>query len=191
MKSILIPIGGSDSDRAVLDTAVAAARPLRAHLNFVHFRIGPGEAAVHTPHVAFVSGPAMKDALEKLETDAERRSTTAAEHVREFCSRSQIAMGGPPGVANRVTASWHEEIGNAPRRLLAHARHNDLIVMGRATRPNGLPPDLVETLLLHSGRPLLLACSTPPRNLAGTVMVCWRESLGRGSICRSGSTYSL
>lgn len=176
MKSILVPIGGSDSDSAVLDTAVAAAKLFGAHLNFVHIRVGPGEAATYTPHVGFVRGPALTDALEQLASSSERRSAAAAQHVRELCARMGITMVEDAAAVAGLSASWREESDNARNRLVGHARHNDLVVMGRAARPNGLPPDLIETLLLESGRPLLLACPSSPRNLAGTVMVCWRET---------------
>jgi nucleotide-binding universal stress UspA family protein len=57
-----------------------------------------------------------------------------------------------------------------------HARHSDLIVVGRSHRPNGLPPDFLERLLLGCGRPVLIAGSTPAQTVTDTVMVCWRES---------------
>jgi hypothetical protein len=46
MKTIPVPTGGSDTDDTVLSTALAAARPFTAHLNFVHVKVGPGEAVV-------------------------------------------------------------------------------------------------------------------------------------------------
>src|SRR6266568_4010540 len=176
MKSILVPTGGSESDGLVFETALAAARLFSAHLRFVHIRISPGEAAVYTPHVDFASGPALGDALGQLETDTERRSTAAARHVREFCARSLIDILDKPAGAQGVTASWREEESDARQRLMFHARHNDLVVMGRAKRPNGLPPDLIEVLLLGCGRPILLAGATVPRRLTDTIMVCWRET---------------
>jgi nucleotide-binding universal stress UspA family protein len=176
MKTILVLTGGSESDAPVLETALAAAQPFAAHLRFVHIRIGSGQAAMHSPHVEFARGPALVDALTRLETDAERRSAAFGEHVRAFCARFNIAMQDAPGPANGVTASLLEESDDAARRLVGHARQHDLVVMGRAKRPNGLPPDFVETLLLKSGRPILLAAPEAPRNLIGTIMVCWRDT---------------
>jgi len=179
MKSILVPIGGSASDNVVLDTAHAAARLFNAHLNFIHIRIGPGEAGTHTPHVGFVSAPALTDALEQLQTNADRRSTAAFHHVEDFCARAKIALVDvpTPNVASTVTASWREEENKARDSLVVHARHNNLVVIGRSARPNGLPRDLIETLLINCGRPVLLSRPTAPRGLTGTVMVCWRESV--------------
>jgi nucleotide-binding universal stress UspA family protein len=176
MKSILVPTGGSDSDGPVFEVAFAAASKFAAHLRFVHIRLSPGQAAVHTPHVTFASGVALKDALERLETDSDRRSTTAIRDVREFCARSNIELLDAPSGAQSVTASWCEEESDAHRRLMFHARHSDLVVMARSKCPNGLPPDLIEVMLLGCGRPILLAAANTAPNLTGTIMVCWRET---------------
>jgi nucleotide-binding universal stress UspA family protein len=131
---------------------------------------------VHTPHVAFASGPALSGALNTLEADVDRRSAGAVAHVNEFCARENIEIRDVPSGSGAVTASLCEEVHNAHRRLMFYARHSDLVVMGRSKRPNGLPADLIETLLLGCGRPILLASTEAPGNIAGTVMVCWRDT---------------
>lgn len=176
MKSILVPIGGSMTDGPLLETALAAARPFAAHLQFLHIRVGLGETAQHTPHMAFATGPALRDALEQLETQNRDRCAAAVEHIHDFCTRSQIQLCDAPDRSQAVTASCREEEGSALERVLFHARHNDLVVVGRASKPNGLPPDFLEHLLMGCGRPLLIAGPAPSPTVTGTIMVCWRES---------------
>ena len=176
MRSILVPTGGSDTDELTLATALAVAAPLSAHLRFIHFRISPGQAAIHTPHVAFARGPAIGDALGQLQAQREARAVAAARHVSDFCARAGIDIVDVPRISQAPTASWHEEEDDPRKRLLFHARHSDLVVMGRARHPNGLPPDLIELLLMGCGRPLLLTGNAPPGDLTGTIMVCWRDS---------------
>jgi len=176
MKSILVPTSGSDTDEPVFATALAAAQPFSAHLRFVHIRISAGRAALHTPHVEFARGPSVVDALEKLQLEADTRSAAASLHVSQFCSHSGIEIVDVPRASHVVTASWLEEGDDALGRLTFHARHSDLVVMGRMRRPNGLPSDLLELLLMRCGRPMLIACSTPPREITGTIMVCWRDT---------------
>lgn len=72
MKSILVPTGGSSSDEYVLETAYAV-EPLSAHLNFVHIKLGSGEAALNTPHMAFATGPGLATAMQELEAKLEER----------------------------------------------------------------------------------------------------------------------
>lgn len=176
MKSILIPIGGSDTDGVLLETALAAARPFAAHLQFLHVRVGVGEAAQHTPHMGFVSGPALRDALQQLELQQDARSNASIRHVHDFCVHAKVELCDTPGRLDTVTVSCREEYGRTLERVLFHARHSDLIVVGRARKPNGLPSDFIEHLLLNCGRPILIAGSTPPQSLTRTIMVCWRES---------------
>jgi nucleotide-binding universal stress UspA family protein len=176
MKSFLVPVGGAGSDECVLKTALAAARPFAAHLNFLHVHVGAGQAAVHSPHADFASGPGLRQALAELEHEAKVRTGTAEQHVHDFCARSQIAMAEPGKLSDAVTASWRVEQNDALRRIVFHARHNDLVIAGRATKPNGLPPDFVESVLIGCGRPILIASAAPPRSLTGTIMVCWKES---------------
>lgn len=176
MKSILVLAGGSDTDEPVFETALLAARLFSAHLEFVHIHIGAGQAAVHMPHVAFASGPALQDALEHLQVTADTRLAAAERHVRDFCARSMIPLVDVPNGAQGVTAAWCQAESNASRHLIFHSRHSDLIVAGRLTRPNGLPFDILDTLVMNCGRPMLLACSPVPCKLTGTVMVCWKET---------------
>jgi len=176
MKSILVPIGGGSADETVLQTALAAARLFASHLQFIHIRVSAGEAAIHSPGVEFVGGAALRDALDGLDKEASKRSDVAAQRVREFCDKAMIPIVEVPTPAAQVTASWREEEHDAVDRLMFHARHHDLIVMGRAARPNGLPDDLLQTLLMGCGRPILLAGAAPPGRLPGTVMMCWRET---------------
>jgi nucleotide-binding universal stress UspA family protein len=176
MKSILVPIGGSSTDETLLKTALAAARPFSGHLQFLHVNVGAGEAAAHTPHAEFAMGPALSQALRELDDAARTRSATAAQHFSEFCARSMIAVRDTPERSDAVTASWQADDGHALKRIMLHARHHDLVVVGRARKANGLPADFLEQLLIGCGRPVLISNSAPPSTLIGTIMVCWKET---------------
>ena len=175
MKTILVLIGGGDRDQVVLQTALAAALPFSAHLEFLHICVSPGEAARYD-HAEFASGLALRNALEELDNKEKISSDLAADHIRDFCVRSMIEISDTPTESQNVTASLREEKDNALERLTFHARHNDLIVIGRAKQSQGLPPDILERLVLNCGRPLLVAASAAPQKLTDTIMVCWKES---------------
>jgi nucleotide-binding universal stress UspA family protein len=92
MKTILVPVGGSDTDQVVFETALAVARPLMAHLEFLHIHVDAAEAALHTPHLEFARGAALRNALRDLGQEGERRAARAAQNVRDFCTRWKIDM---------------------------------------------------------------------------------------------------
>jgi nucleotide-binding universal stress UspA family protein len=151
MKNILVAASGGGIDSVVFATALAAARPLEAHLEFFHLRVPLGEAARYTPHVAFARGAGLRHALQEIQVEDEVRY-------------------------RGVTASLREESGEAAEHLARAARHNDLVVLGRHTHGDGFPPDFIDHVLLRSGRLVLLAPAKRPFALTGTVMVCWKET---------------
>ena len=150
MKSFLVPIGGSETDEALFATALAAAQPFGSHMNFLHVHVGPGQAAPNMPHAAFAMGPALSNALKEFDTKAQVRSTLAAQHFRDFCARSMVEICDAPDLTKGVTASWQEQDGYALRRILFRARHNDLVVAGRAKSANGMPADFLEAIAHRS-----------------------------------------
>jgi nucleotide-binding universal stress UspA family protein len=175
MKTILVLIGGGDRDQIILQTALAAARPLSAHLDCLHIHVGPGQAARYS-RTEFAMGAALRNALEQLSSKAKSFSEIAAGHVRDFCTRSTIEICDMPRNTGNVTASFRDERDDAPDRLTYHARHSDLVIMGRAKQTQGLAPDVLDSLVLGCGRPMLIAASVAPQTLTDTIMVCWKES---------------
>jgi nucleotide-binding universal stress UspA family protein len=175
MRSILVTASGGDVDSVVFATALAAARPFGAHLEFFHLRIGFGEAARNTPHVAFARGAALRHALHELHADDEARSAAAHRRFEDFCAQSGIPVATAPGDHGGVSASLREESGEATAQLARLARHNDLVVLARHTRADGLPADFIDQILFQSGRPILIAPALRPSPLTGTIMLCWKE----------------
>jgi nucleotide-binding universal stress UspA family protein len=176
MKTILVLIGGGDRDEVILRTALAAAVPLSAHLDFLHVHVSAGIAAKYDSRVQFAMGAGIQDALDHLETKAKTFSKVAADHIREFCAASKIEICDTLTNRKNVTASFREENDTTIERLIFHARQSDLVVLGRAKQTQGLSPDTLEHLVRNCGRPVILAATAAPQTFTGTVMVCWKKS---------------
>lgn len=176
MKTILVPAGGSDTDKAVFATALSLARPLSAHLEFLHIRPGLDEVAAHTPHLGFAMGSGVQQAMDELEQQTETRAGAARRRFDELCRDWSVDVLEEPQACRRASASFHEETGNGLSHIMRRARHADAVVVGRRTRPNVLPADMMERLLLESGRPVVVAPAQPPEILTDTIVVCWKET---------------
>jgi nucleotide-binding universal stress UspA family protein len=176
IKTILVPMSGSATDTRVFSAALSVARPLAAHLEFFHVRLSACEAAIRTRHVEYCVGPAIKSALHALEQDQIERSETAIEQAEAFCAIEGISFRDSPSVKATVTAEIIEETDQAQSRLLTHARHSDLLVLGRPAHDDLMPYYLIETLLLGSGRPILIAPDSHPAQISGTIVVGWQET---------------
>lgn len=175
IRTILVPASGSETDAIVFETALAAARPCQAHLEFFHVRVSSGEALRYTPHASFARGKALRGVLQELKQELQNRWEAAGCHVREFCKQHKITMADAPGRLDGISASWREEAGNGEEPFITRARVHDLVVMGQFTRPNGLPPNLLPFLLVECGRPMLITAARAPHRL-GTIMVAWKDA---------------
>jgi nucleotide-binding universal stress UspA family protein len=175
IKSILIPATGDVLDDSVLETALRVAQLAPAHIELRYFCERFGEVAETVCHVGSAMGGAALPALAFLEQQIEQQSTRAHARFAEICRRKGIALLEGAQRSTSVTASWRASRDDLDS-LAYHARHADLIVMGRPGRSNGLTRSHLETALSSGGRPLLVAPSSPRSSITGTAFVCWKES---------------
>jgi nucleotide-binding universal stress UspA family protein len=175
LKTILVPTSGSRTDEIVFATAVAVGRPVAAHLEFLHVHVTAGEAAAHAPHVDFCIGPAIAESLRDLRDRGHALSVSARRHFEDLCSTNGIEVRRVPGSSTTLTADWNEETDHAMARLMYHARHSDLTVVGRRRNTDYLQAGLIENLLEHCGRPIAIAPESIRPAVLSTIVVGWKE----------------
>src|SRR5262245_36261542 len=107
MKTILTFVGGGERDEVILQTALAAAIPLSAHMDCLHAHVPSALAARHAK-LDFAHGDALKNALVRLRDDSDNYSRVAESHVRAFCAGAGIEMCDVPTGSQRVTARFFE-----------------------------------------------------------------------------------
>jgi nucleotide-binding universal stress UspA family protein len=176
MKSLLVPVAGSDSDLSVFRLALSAATALAAHLDFVHVHLRAGEAATHMPHVPFARGAALSAALDDLQQRSDYRALIAEREVYRFCKENRIDLTDQPTKTQAVSAYYRDEQGDALERLVQEARCHDMSVVARPSAHDGLPTNRLEILLMQSGRPLLIASHDAGPPLLETVLVLWKDT---------------
>jgi len=176
MKTILVPTSGTPTDTPVFQTALALARSAHAHLEFFHLRLDPCEAAIRDPHANFCVGPAIAATLSFLEQRDQAVAADAASHFRHFCETQRVPIVEAPARSDNLSAHWIEETNNPGERLLLHARHCDVTVLGRRHTLDFMPENLIENLMKDSGRPVVIAPDSARHGLLRTIAVAWNET---------------
>ena len=174
MKTILTFVGGGERDQVVLQTALAAAIPLSAHLDCLHAHV-PSTLAARHANLDFAHGDGLSKALGRLQAASDTFSSVAGKNVHAFCASAGIEICEKPNSGQNVTARFFEEPTNELECLRSHASQRDLVVMGRARQKQGLGQDTLEHIVRNSGRPVLTAGSAAPQTLVNTIMVCWKD----------------
>jgi nucleotide-binding universal stress UspA family protein len=175
IKTILVPATGSDTDPSVFAAALAVARPLGAHLGFLHTRLDAAAfATAIMPEVS--SGHVVVDMISKYEEEAEQREQKARQLVEAFCQREGLIFVEPPSTHPDRSATWFREDGSESYWLAEYARTADLLVIGRPNADQRFPSDMLETALIYSGRPLFIPPSIPMSTLPDKVVIAWKPT---------------
>lgn len=177
MKTIFVPVSGTPTDGAVFATALALGQTLPgAHLEFYHLRLDPCESALRHPAANFCIGAAVGATLSHFEARDRSLTSDAVHHFQDFCERHDVPVLEAPMAAQSLSAAWTEELNYPEERLLFHARHSDLTVLGRQHTLDLMPEGMIGQLLRGSGRPIVVAPEAAPTGPIRTILVGWKET---------------
>jgi nucleotide-binding universal stress UspA family protein len=177
IKTILVGVSGGSASTGAIDTGLALARRLGAHVEGFHARIDERQSIVAYGDSMGALIPA--DLVERVAREAAEMATAARRLFDEAVSRHGLAIrGAAGGNLAEASASWHEETGHGPSLLARRARGFDLIVLGRSDRVIDEPHSAaVETAVLDSGRPVLLAPAQTAGPLGKRVVIGWNDTV--------------
>ena len=179
-KLILLPCTGNVIDAPAFATALAVARRFCSHLAFLHVRpdVRQEIAALAAAEVGAVSG--IGDTMERMEQAADQREHAAELQWRALCEHEQLTVrDGPP--FDGVSTEWISEVGADAAWVVEHGRTADLIVAGRGQTGHGTAMEVLESALMHNGRPVLVAPRVAPVSVGRVVCIAWnntREAAG-------------
>jgi len=169
-KTILASLSGLSSDRSVLESAVAAAQIEGGHIQCLHTRIDAVEAA----GVLGLSSPRvdLHSSLQQIAEQEEKRSRHAWQAFDEVSKRHAIAVLGTPGDGASISIAWKEN-QSFLNESLNEARYHNLTVMARDEE---LSSERIVSVLMRSGRPLLIAPAKPVGVMGKKVAIAWKAT---------------
>jgi nucleotide-binding universal stress UspA family protein len=174
IKTILVPVNGEDSDALPLATALGLARTFNAHLDVLHIRLDPIEVAVGMT-VDAAGGTLITGLIDGLEHDAAEREARIRDNFERFCQRENLAVLTAHGEPDKPSAELHVETGQERRWLATYGLTADVIVSCRGNPESGGARAKLETLLIETGRPLLIAGdAVPPTPVPDSIAIGWK-----------------
>lgn len=174
VRYIVAPAAGTPADEAVIGCALAVAAIFGAHVDFVHVRVDVARVAVAAGSSGAVIAPASIDAMETDETAAEQRARAS---VTRLCGAAGVPLSPTGSDERKASADFLVQTGNEAKWLAEYGRFADLIVVGRRADGGGdAGIDVLETVLLDSNRPVLIAPAAATPAITGTVVIAWTDS---------------
>jgi len=179
MKTILAKITGSSNDAVVLESSYLVASRFNSHIACLYVQIDSLQLLVDAADgIGFAAGTLpVSPQLQQALIDADRaRALLARQNFDAFCKHRNLRVTDVLAVGNDISASWREVAGDARDTTIAFGRFHELVVVARSTGGGDLFVDDIGSLLMASGRPLLLAPSQPPKSIGSTIAVAWKET---------------
>lgn len=172
---ILVPAPGTQSHDAVFRTALTLARASSGHLAFLHVHPDPQQLLIAMSAGDFGGGAGIGEFIESLQHDIEFRQDQARQAVMSFCAQNQVPLTDAV-IAGAPSATFHVETGDEPQILAKYARAADVTVLGRSSEDEVVMLDVLEAVLLGSGRPLLIAPHQAPAQIGRTIAIAWKDT---------------
>ena len=176
LKTILVPIAGQDSDRTVLTMAKLIAERFRSHLHILHVSPDPVQVVTMAALGDAGSGIVMGDLIDRFEKDAKEALKKARTQFTTFLAETGISRRDRPPAQGKVSAAWSEAKGDLSEHVVHLGRCHDLILLSRRGNAVWLGTDTIETTLMESGRPLLIAEGEAPKAPGRAVAIAWKDT---------------
>jgi len=178
IKSILVPLDGSDASFSALDTALVIADRFDAGITGIHVR----PRAQDLPYeLDYVSAKLKQNVIDETDRKSREQARSIQHRFSTFCDNHKIKVGDSLNGAG-IGAKWHEDEGSVAEVLIRHARLCDVIATSRPHRKQGTllrspAGETMESLLMRAGRPILMVPPDWPARKVDRAAIAWNESL--------------
>jgi nucleotide-binding universal stress UspA family protein len=183
MKAILAPIAHGPSYTSIMETEAPTALDPRSSASVLRTAVllarqfgSYVECLPLGPEIPDVYGMETPGIIPAVLDDGWRQQAIAASRraVEEFMRSEGVPerFGEPKGLC----FGWRGESLQGDAFVGEHGRAFDTIVVGRPESGDGHRFETVEEALFGSGRPVLVAPPSPPREMGREVVVAWNGS---------------
>ena len=175
LKTILVPLAGTDSDPVALNAAVQVARTFDAHVDALFVKLDPRDAVPMLGEG--MSGAMVEEIMRAAEGEADSHLRTARRTFEAVVQDAKVELRDVPSGVQGPSARWREVVGRVEDVVPVEGRLADLLVFAHSRLDTDTQAyATIETALLGAARPLLLVPGTLPDRIGRTVAVAWNGS---------------
>jgi len=177
IKTILVPATGNETDAAGYAAALPIARLFAAHVDALHVRLDPVEVGV-AMSTEGAGGTLLEGIIDSLGRDADEGEAKARASFAAFCAREGLPLVAAAGNGATPSAQFHVETGQEARWVIAYGLTADLAIATKGLPgADAVPRSTLESLLLETGRPLLIpGTAAPSQDFADRVAIAWKPT---------------
>lgn len=188
IKTILVPLDGTEGAQLVLDAAFAVAQHLSAHVEVLHVRADSKNAVPLLGEG--MSGAMIEEMIDLAEKEALTRAQKARAMFEEACRRLSLPVVDAPPGPQGPSAAWVDETGREDEVTAQRGRLADLIVVARPTQDSDVTFRMtLNAAIRETGRPVLVIPPGVAKVAARKVAIAWNGSHESSRAVRLAMTF--
>lgn len=174
IRSILVPVDGSEAATAVMSVALEFGRDIGAHIAILQVRSDPKDTI---PLIGEGMSVAMiEDMIQIAEKEGRERASRGRRAFDDLVKKLALPVRDKPD-GKGASAAWSEETGRDDEITARRGRLADLLVVGRPTATTDLATTLtLNAALFDTGRPVLVVPPGGAKLLGKNVAISWNGS---------------
>ena len=180
IKTILIPVDGDEAVEKVLDTAQIIAQRFGSHICAIHV----SENTLQSYNYVSNLPKALKDSVANEENvQLDSLAENIYQQLVSYCRDRELSLAKQSQQTREANSvSWLHAKGPVSQTLIDYARLNDVTLLNRPSKSKstfrrGQALSMAETIMVKSGRPVLLI---PPQwkvRKCEHAVIGWNQSL--------------
>ena len=188
IKTILVPLDGTEAAQGVLDAAFTVARDLKAHVEVLHVRADSKNAVPLLGEG--MSGAMIEEMIDLAEKEAGSRAVKAKAMFEDACKRLSFPVVDLPPGPDGPSAAWLDETGREDEVTAKRGRLADLIVVARPTAESDVSSRMtLNAAIRETGRPVLVIPPGGTAMMGKKVAIAWNGSHESSRAVRLAMTF--
>lgn len=177
IRTVLVPLSGTDCDDAALTTATRVFSGGRGHIECLRLNPDPAQIIAECAQVDMGGWMIASDTVAAIEKEAQERTRTAQAALAAFRKREDIPMADDPPGPEGISVSYREDTGDEFDRITAFARYHDVVILGGGRdRPGRLSLEALGGIIIDGGRPVMLAPEVAKPGPINRIAIAWKDS---------------
>ena len=156
VKTILVPVDGTNSSGRCLEAAIHVAKMHNAHVEVFHVRSDPKDAVPLLGEG--MSGAMIEEMIDLADKEAGDRSGRARKLYDDALKAHGLPEVDKPQLCSGPAASWIEVVGREDEAVAVRARLADLSVIARPTPEGDFPSSMtLNAALFETGKTMAIS----------------------------------
>ncbi|MBT4934938.1 MAG: universal stress protein [Rhodospirillaceae bacterium] len=175
IKTILVPIDGTEVSRTALDAALLLGRDLAAHVDVLHVATDPKDAVPLLGEG--MSAAIIEEMIQLAEREATERTARAEAMFEDARARFELATQASPPAGENGSALLVKTTGREDVLCAEKGRLVDMVVTARPTEQSDASLAMtINAAIFETGRPVLIAPPHLPETIGKKIAISWNGS---------------